>query len=67
MMIMVIMKDIQDRTIILQNSIKILELIMRNLVNQKKSLYLDKIQKRINSYNQELQIYNNLRINIKKE
>ena len=49
--------EIQDRMIILQNSIKVLELILKQLKNQNESFSLNRIQKRINVYKQELQIH----------
>jgi len=49
--------EIQDRMIILQNSIKLLELILKKLRNQNESFSLNRIQKRINLYKQELQIH----------
>ena len=49
--------EIQDRMIILQNSIKVLELILKKLRNQNESFSLNRIQKRINVYKQELQIH----------
>jgi len=51
------MSEIQDRMIILQNSIKVLELILKKLRNQSESFSLNRIQKRINVYKQELQIH----------
>ena len=51
---------VQDRINILQNSIKVLELILTKLKNQNKSFSLDNIQKRINSYKQELQTHKNV-------
>ena len=54
--------EIQDRIIILQNSIKVLELILKNLRNQRESFSLNYIQKRINLYKQELQIHKNILI-----
>ncbi|MBA7525359.1 hypothetical protein ES705_17510 [subsurface metagenome] len=52
--------EIQDRMIILQNSIKVLELILKKLRNQSESFSLNRIQKRINVYKQELQIHKNI-------
>lgn len=52
--------EIQDRMIILQNSIKVLELILKKLRNQNESFSLNRIQKRINVYKQELQIHKNI-------
>lgn len=49
--------EIQDRMILLQNSIKVLELILKQLKNQNESFSLNRIQKRINVYKQELQIH----------
>ena len=54
------MSEIQDRMIILQNSIKVLELILKKLRNQNESFSLNRIQKRINVYKQELQIHKNI-------
>ena len=51
---------VQDRINILQNSIKVLELILTKLRNQKKSFSLDNIQERIDSYKQELQSHKNV-------
>jgi len=51
---------VQDRINLLQNSIKVLELILTKLRNQNKSFSLDNIQKRINSYKQELQTHKNV-------
>ena len=50
------MNLIQDRIIILQNSIKILELIMGKLPEQEKQLPIENIRKRIKIYKQELQL-----------
>ncbi|MBA7636537.1 hypothetical protein ES703_44157 [subsurface metagenome] len=52
--------EIQDRMIILQNSIKVLELILKKLRNQNESFSLNRIQKRINVYKQELQIHKDI-------
>ena len=54
------MSEIQDRMIILQNSIKVLELILKKLRNQSESFSLNRIQKRINVYKQELQIHKSI-------
>lgn len=52
--------ETQDRINILQNSIKILELILKNLRNQNESFSLSTIQKRINFYKQELRFHKNV-------
>lgn len=49
------MSDLQERIIILQNSIKVLEFVLQKLRNQTESFYLSNIEKRINTYKQVLQ------------
>jgi hypothetical protein len=50
------MSVIQERIIILQNSVKILEGILHQLEDQDKAFPTEKIQKRIKSYKAELQV-----------
>lgn len=52
--------ETQDRINILQNSIKVLELILKNLRNQNESFSLSTILKRINFYKQELRLHKNV-------
>lgn len=49
-----LISEFDDRRTILQNSIKVLEMILRNLRNQNETLSLNNIQKRINTYKQKL-------------
>lgn len=49
------MSLIQERIIILQNSVKFLEVLKLNLGDQKNRFLTEKIQKRIKSYKEEIQ------------
>lgn len=51
------MSLIQERIIILQNSVKFLEGLIQNLRDQKNFFLTEKIQKRIKSYKEELQLH----------
>jgi hypothetical protein len=51
------MSLIQERIIILRNSVKFLELLKLNLGDQKNRFLTEKIQKRIRSYKEELQLH----------
>jgi hypothetical protein len=44
------MNEVQERIIISQNSIKVLEFILKKLSNQNESFFLSNIQKQINTY-----------------
>jgi len=52
-----LIREIDDRKTILQNSIKILEMISKNLRNQNETSSLSYLQTRINTYKQELQMH----------
>jgi hypothetical protein len=54
------MQIIQDRIIVLQNSVKFLEIILHKLRDQVTQFPIEKIQKRIKSYKQELQLHENI-------
>ena len=54
------MSIIQERIIVLQNSVKFLELILQKVMDQKKHLTTEKIQKRIKLYKEELQLHENI-------
>lgn len=51
------MSLIQERIIILQNSVKFLERLIQNLKDQKNFFLTEIIQKRIKSYKEELQLH----------
>lgn len=56
------MSIIQERIIVLQNSVKFLELILQKLRDQDKHFPLEKIQRKIKSYREELQLHENFLI-----
>ncbi|MFX1427085.1 MAG: hypothetical protein ACFFBE_11580 [Promethearchaeota archaeon] len=51
------MSVIQERIIILQNSVKFLEFIVQKLRGENTAFLTEKIQKRIKSYKEELQLH----------
>ena len=51
------MSIIQERIIVLQNSVRILELILHQVEYQDGHLLIEKIQKRIKLYKEELSLH----------